>query len=777
MRRQPGDGRRVSRDRDWQRGVGLTVLVSGLWLATADVHAQSLGELAVREQARRAAIASRSRVYANDPRMDPDAAATPAPPAFAVVPLESRSTVETAELTLAPIVSELPMVVAKEPAVVSLRLAVAPEPPAVASGFPAVLREASSPTTQTPASVTHLDVSSGQTAPSTPLAGWSAFQIKKTKAELTETARLQDGPELPARTGPNDVKLPPQHDALRVATGIGYLQGADFGGDVTASGKINGMQTDMTGFFTAGPMGFQSRSARVSIFAPDGKWRGEGGDLYSDLRGLARGARVSWSIGQKWMPSLGVYVHGSNPASTGPTVLSYRDRFQLLPHVRVGGEVTSDGATFVQTQYTPPRLDLTAFYRSTRGPIGGHDKGVSGGLALGRGVALSGAIRVSDAASDSSQWQLASIRLPLVRQASVTLERSWWTGSADEGGTNALTLQVPLGPVRLMQRVQWGRTDYRHRAVPFGFDRQQSNSTASYTPGSWGNLNYQQSTQWFDDGTVQEWDEVSSMLKIGRRTTAQFVAAFPDIGNPQRFRARVTRELSPTLQLEGQYGRLSAFQLTRASEGEQSRVMVTVRKTWQIESPARGGDVRGRALDQAGSPVAGALVRLGPYSAITDAAGGYQFTRVPDGQFDLALDKEKLPAAYALDEKPRPMIVARTSRDQVDLQVIPLNAIRGRVYLDRNHNGSWDEGEGILNAVVSVNGSVTATAADGSYAFYNQPPGHFTVRLDVQRLPKGLAPASPADLDVELTSDYPLIGVDFTVERKDMPVIMREIPR
>ena len=336
------------------------------------------------------------------------------------------------------------------------------------------------------------------------------------------------------------------------------------------------------------------------------------------------------------------------PRRVGQRFSRYRDRFQLLPHVRVGGEVTSDGAAFVQTQYAPPRLDLTAFYRSTRGPIAGRDKGVSGGLALGRGVAVSGAIRVSDAASDSSQWQLASIRLPLARQASVTLERSWWTGSADDGATNAVTLQVPLGPVRLMQRVQWGRTDYRHRAVPFGFDRRQSHSSASYTPGPWGNVNYQQSTQWFDDGTVQEWDEVSSMLQLGRRTTAQFVTAFPDISDPQRFRARVTHRLSPTLQLEAQYGRLSAFQLTRASEGEQSRVMVTIRKTWQLESPARGGEVRGRAIDQAGHQVPGALVRLGPYSAITDEAGDYAFTRVPDGQFELALDKDKLPAAYAL---------------------------------------------------------------------------------------------------------------------------------
>ena len=65
MNPRPGNSRRVSRGRGWQRGLGLAALVSGLWLAAADVHAQSLGELAARERARRAAIASPSRVYTN----------------------------------------------------------------------------------------------------------------------------------------------------------------------------------------------------------------------------------------------------------------------------------------------------------------------------------------------------------------------------------------------------------------------------------------------------------------------------------------------------------------------------------------------------------------------------------------------------------------------------------------------------------------------------------------------------------------------------------------
>ena len=143
---------------------------------------------------------------------------------------------------------------------------------------------------------------------------------------------------------------------MRVSTGLGYLQGADWGADVVGSGKINGMQTDVNAFFTAGPMGFQPRSGHVSIVGPGGKWRGEGGDLYSDLRGLARGARVSWRAGQRWTPSVSVYLQRHEGASTRPAALAYRDRLQVLPRVRVGGELTSDGAALIEGQYGQPGL-------------------------------------------------------------------------------------------------------------------------------------------------------------------------------------------------------------------------------------------------------------------------------------------------------------------------------------------------------------------------------------------------------------------------------------
>jgi hypothetical protein len=108
------------------------------------------------------------------------------------------------------------------------------------------------------------------------------------------------------------------------------------------------MQVDLNSFLTCGAIGFQARSGYGLIIAPDGKWRGEGGNLFSDLRGQAPGARVSWSLGQTWIPSVSVYLRRAAGGTSAPTFLAYRDRLQVMPHVRVGSEVTSDGGASIQ---------------------------------------------------------------------------------------------------------------------------------------------------------------------------------------------------------------------------------------------------------------------------------------------------------------------------------------------------------------------------------------------------------------------------------------------
>jgi hypothetical protein len=46
----------------------------------------------------------------------------------------------------------------------------------------------------------------------------------------------------------------------------------------------------------------------------------------------------------------------------------------------------------------------------------------------------------------------------------------------------------------------------------------------------------------------------------------------------------------------------------------------------------------------------------------------------------------------------------------------------------------------------------------------------------VQRFP-GQSTIRLAGLDVELTGNQPLVGVDFTVEKKDMPIIYTDVSR
>ena len=717
-----------------RRAASAAVLAGSLCAVTAPARAQSLADVAEREAARRAAISTPAPLYTNMARSSP-------------APIDA-ATVEAA----------------KE-AVTAWRA-----DDAIARTRPTPNSEPSAPE-RTP---------SRPPAPGTPampaFTEWSSFAIPKTAAELEAGRRLQAQSGSGTRTRVSDIVLPRQHDTMRMSTAIGYLQGADAGGDVSGSGMVNGMQTDFSSFFTVGRSGFESRSARLSVFAPDGRWRGEAGDMFSDVRGLARGARVSWSLAERWRPSVAVYVRRAG-APGAQAAVSYRDHLQLTKQMRVGGELASDGAVFVQGQFARPGQDVTAFLRDIPGVAGGRDTGLSGGVTLPHRIGLSAAIRVSDAAGDAGQWQLASIRLPLMARSSMTLERSWWTGAAGVGSTNAVIVQLPMGPLSFIQRVQWGHTDYPQRAVPFGFDRRQMQSTASYRMPPWGTVGYQQSTQWFEDGRTQQFDELSFGVKMGRRTSAHLVTAFPDLYEPERFRLRMAHKVTDTLSLEGQYGRLSAFQGGTTSQSESSRVMMTVRKDWQLSSPSRGGEVHGRALDQAGAAVSGALVRLGPYSTITDDTGAYGFTRVPNGPFELLLDRDKLPAAYGLDEAPRPLVLTRGSRTVVDLHAIPLNAIRGRVYQDRNGNARFDEGEGVVGAVIAIGATVTATTEHGAYAFYNQPPGRHAIRLDAARLAKGLSPLSPATRNADLLADRPLLDVDFVVEFKDRPILMRELPR
>jgi protocatechuate 3,4-dioxygenase beta subunit len=202
---------------------------------------------------------------------------------------------------------------------------------------------------------------------------------------------------------------------------------------------------------------------------------------------------------------------------------------------------------------------------------------------------------------------------------------------------------------------------------------------------------------------------------------------------------------------------------------------LSVRKEWNVPTPARGAALSGSVREPNGDPVPGVIVRLGPYGEVTDRSGNYSFENVPTGSFDFTLDEDTLPANYAHEGGREKIAFVRSTRATRNLIVVPLGSLTGRVYCDHNRNGRIDPGEELSGVVMRLNGSVTASDRNGQYGFYNLPPGPYVVEIDRQRLPRGFS-AKNATLRVQLEPERAATGLDFVLIKVDKPVLLKELP-
>jgi hypothetical protein len=377
---------------------------------------------------------------------------------------------------------------------------------------------------------------------------------------------------------------------------------------------------------------------------------------------------------------------------------------------------------------------------------------------------------------ERDHWYFAGVTVPVASLASVTLERTR-SARATDTETSAFGVQVPLGRVRIMQRYQWADIGFVREPALTETGHRQLQSMASYTPTRRIQLTYQVATQWYSATAVRLWTELQTVVTLSRSTSAHAVTGFPDVGNPQRFRFGIQQNLSHGFRVAIDYGVLSPFQSSSQSGPEKSRFLVMVRRRLTAPTPARGSDVSGRVVDQRGEPVAGAAVTLGPYVTTARADGGYRFSHVPSGDFDLALDSSHLPAQYASDGVKQPVHATAGTNPHVDLHAVPLHAIHGHVYIDRNGNSTFDPGEGVPNVVMLLSRDGVATMSDeeGAYGFYNLLPDRYQVRLDAGRLRRDLTSASPDTVEVELDeAGRARTRVDFRVMPRQKPIVMQK---
>ena len=562
-------------------------------------------------------------------------------------------------------------------------------------------------------------------------------------------------------------RLPRSSESLRTTIGLGYVQGADWGSEIFTAGSVRGVQVQLNSLVTSGSNGLMFDHGSLAVFDPDRQWRVEAGDVFSHLRGAALGGRVSWSARGNRRPAIAVYAPRRGMPDR-PSAIAYRDQINLRGQTLLDAEIASDRSYLLRSRLSLTRLEVEAFHRSSRSPLPGRDVSVSGMFRFRRGITASGGLFQSVQTEDRSRWWNVAVHLPVGKFLGLTLERAF-SGTLDSSSTSsAVMASMAAGELRFFHRYQYGAYDYIGGSTSGTIERQQIRSMTSYSRGSRLNLALQLATERTDTGQVQHWEELQATTKLTARTMLRLVSSFPDIRDPQRFQAYLHQELPHGLAVQADYGRLSTYQPVLL-EHDRSRFKVMLLKSFGIATPARGAEVSGRVLDNTGRGVAGARVKLGPYTTDTTAAGGYSFRHVPRGEYDLSLDPQLLPADFAWDGRSeRVSVTPSKPRIAQNLHVTPLNSIHGRVYVDRNSNDRFDDGEGVAGVVVQVGDRLTVTDLDGAYSVYNLWPASYVVRLGA--LPSDFE-ASTLEQAVTLRDDAPVTGANVRVRPRVKPII------
>jgi hypothetical protein len=625
----------------------------------------------------------------------------------------------------------------------------------------------------TPASTTALATAGGGDIGG-PL-GWQAFDVPKTADEREAMIResddfvaLRNRPALPE-------VMPSAHEAVGLDLGVGFAQRGGAALDVTGGGTIAGYRVGVAGFLTANTGDATFRSGRIAIENPSSSWTAEAGDLLSEMRGLARGVRYSRRVTSRWRPGVSFYVNDARVPGDR-TAIAYRDDLLLTRNVDVRGEAATDGSHFVALRLIAGKGNVETFHRyaSDRAVF---EHGVAASYNVGRGVNAYGGVRVSTG-DLHDRWTMAGIALPLVHGSSFSIEQARTERQASSDVANTFGLQLPFGPVRVIQR--YTQTDVALLEGPSIFEsgRRQLQSMASFSPNSRLRFTYQVGTQWYAGSDARQWTELESALRMTRSTSIHAVTGFPDVRDPFRLRVGVQQLLPHAFRLSVDYGHLPAFESPTSLQPEAARLLVMVRRTWNIRTPAAGSDVDGVVRDDSGAPVAGVAVALGPYLAVSGINGSYRFEHVPPGEHELAVPAQHLPAAFGLADQPRVLKVGPNTAAHADLGVTALRAVHGHVFVDRNGNGRADDDEGAAGVVVRLDdrGTATLTNQSGNFDFYNLEPGSYAVWIDTARLPADLEVASARRLTVDLQPDRPATNVDFRLAVHDKPILMQDLP-
>lgn len=162
---------------------------------------------------------------------------------------------------------------------------------------------------------------------------------------------------------------------------------------------------------------------------------------------------------------------------------------------------------------------------------------------------------------------------------------------------------------------------------------------------------------------------------------------------------------------------------------------------FNADQPPYMGSIGGRVFNESESAkkelsgIAGVRVILRSVDAATDEilgntlsdpAGRYEFQGLRPGKYAIELDPISLPARYQATESGRAAInVEPARRSSVDLAIRAQRTVTGVVFIDIDNDGQFDPGKDqpVEGALVTVDGNLAVSNADGRYVLRNLPSG------------------------------------------------------
>jgi SdrD B-like domain/Carboxypeptidase regulatory-like domain len=606
-------------------------------------------------------------------------------------------------------------------------------------------------------------------------AGWRALTIPKTAEEIQASRQLEGAGMLQPFAADFRPILPEPRDRFVFGTGVGVVTGRDGALELSGGGRLAGVDTNLGALVTIGSRGPEWYSGRVSLSDPSGRVVASGGDLVNDMHGLSRGGSLSWAAAGRRRSTLEVYRPRFRDGDR--TIAAYREQWRPARFLMFEGAAASDAAALAKARLLTPRVELEQYFH--RDPLQ-RTAGAIGSVDIWRGLLIGGTASTTRGTTLREDLRQAFVRLPLGRGRSLRVEQTSVLANGNRSRSSAAEIVAPFGPLQVITR--WQNRDMV-LAGPFATTRIVQRgllTTASYAPVPRIHLNLQTNTEWLRDGSTQVFQEMVTRAQVTRGTSVESTVAFTDRPVLDRLRLRLSQAIRSDLSIVAEVGRFPAFQApVVAGEVFPSHLKFFVRKSWDVNTPARGGLVTGRVIDSSGAPVTRIVVRLGRFRTETGTMGEFVFERVPPGTYKLAVDTESLPADLEPAEKERELRVHAGSRLARELVVAPLGTIHGRVFVDRNGNGVADAGEGVKGAVVRLGDSrLTLSRDDGRYAFHNLEPGHYQVELVFakERTPQ-LEPEGGPTRGMDLDAQSRTTTADFKVTERDKPIVIQRLQR